>query len=371
MRRSVQAPVLALLCSWGAAWAAPLVVGQVAPLTGLESTQGRAYSAGLQLCLNAANKAGGVNGNTFALAKSDDAGKPEETVTRTRRLIAESRPIVLAGYFGNRNLDELVASRVLDDEKIALVGYRVSHIEPESPYLFNVRASLRDEIAKITEHVSLFGMKRLGVVYQESAQSAALMAVADAAAGKGGATLVKASYPAGTAKVGRAVEAMLAANPQAVMILGDGAAAAGFIEQYRSAGGNARLFAASSADIEQISKRLGEEQMQGVSIAQVTPNPYTVRTRITKEFNDAVAADAAAHVPVSYAAMEGFIACKVILEAVRRQGGRPTREGMKQALEAIANLDVGGYALSYQPGMRTGSRFVELSIITASGKIRQ
>ena len=69
--------------------------------------------------------------------------------------------------------------------------------------------------------------------------------------------------------------------------------------------------------------------------------------------------------------MEGFIAAKVIVEAVRRQGRAPTREGTAAALDAMDNYDVGGYLLSFKPGMRTGSHRVELSIVSGAGKIWQ
>jgi hypothetical protein len=37
----------------------------------------------------------------------------------------------------------------------------------------------------------------------------------------------------------------------------------------------------------------------------------------------------------------------------------------------MSSYDLGGYVIGYQPGMRSGSRLVELSIISSSGKIRQ
>jgi ABC-type branched-subunit amino acid transport system substrate-binding protein len=154
-------------------------------------------------------------------------------------------------------------------------------------------------------------------------------------------------------------------------MISSGAAAAGFIEQYRASGGTAQLFAHSGADIEQLAKRLSEEQMQGVAIAQVTPSPYKISTKLAKEFGDVVAKTPNLEVPVSYAMMEGFIAAKVIVEGVRRQGARPTREGMAPALDAIGSYDLGGYVVSYKPNMHSGSRFVELSIISGAGKIRQ
>jgi ABC-type branched-subunit amino acid transport system substrate-binding protein len=69
--------------------------------------------------------------------------------------------------------------------------------------------------------------------------------------------------------------------------------------------------------------------------------------------------------------MEGFITAKVIVEAVRRQGAHPTREGMTVALDGMDSYDLGGYVVGFRPNMHAGSRFVELSIVTGSGKIRQ
>jgi branched-chain amino acid transport system substrate-binding protein len=153
-------------------------------------------------------------------------------------------------------------------------------------------------------------------------------------------------------------------------MLATGSAAAGFIEQYRLAGGAAQLFAQSGADIEQLAQRLGEETMQGIAIAQVTPSPYKISNRLAKEFADTVAKTANIEVPPSYAMMEGFIAGKVIVEAARRMGGKASREAFVTALDSL-ETDLGGYRLGFKPGMRSGSRFVELSIVTGAGKIRQ
>jgi branched-chain amino acid transport system substrate-binding protein len=131
------------------------------------------------------------------------------------------------------------------------------------------------------------------------------------------------------------------------------------------------LFAHSGADIEQLAKRLSEEQMQGVAIAQVTPSPYKIANRLAKEFNDLATKTPNLEVPISYAMMEGYIAAKVIVEAVRRQGAKPTREGIASTLDAMDSYDLGGYVVGFAPNRRSGSRFVELSIISGAGKIRQ
>lgn len=356
-----------------AAGAAQIVVGQVAPLSGIESYQGRAYSTGIQLALNKANAAGGVNGHTFSLVSKDDAGRPAETMAATRLLLSENRPLVLAGYFGDRGMADLIGSGLLAKEKIALVGYRVNEIREEAPLVHNVRANLRDELNKLVEHMATVGVSRLGLFYQDGPGAAPLIAALEELTKTKGIKLtVKGSYAPGTAKVTSAVvDTFFAASPQAIIMLSTGSATAAFIEKYRMEGGTAKLFAHSGTDIEQISQRLGAEQMKGVAITQVTPNPYKVSAGLVKDFNDTVAKAPKLDVPVSYAMMEGYIAGAVIVEAARRMGAKVSREGFVTALEGINSLDLGGYKVGYKPGMRSGSTFVELSIITATGSIRQ
>ncbi|MDW5442706.1 ABC transporter substrate-binding protein [Polaromonas sp. SM01] len=355
-----------------AAVAAPIVVGQVAPLSGLEGTQARAYSTGLQLALSKANKAGGVNGHTFSLVRKDDGGRPADNITATQQLLNEHKPLVLAGYFGDRVIGELVSSKLLDKEKIALVGYRVNEVRSEAPLVYSVRASLRDEINKITEHLVTVGITRIGLFYQDGPGAAPLIAATEEVMkSKGAKVTAKGAYTPGTAKVSNAVvDGFIAAAPQAIIIVASGSAAAAFIEKYRMDGGTAQLFAHSGADIEQMSQRLGEEQMKGVAITQVTPNPYKISGRLTKEFSDITAKTPNLEVPVSYAMMEGYIAGSVIVEAVRRMGPKVSREAFVSALDNT-DLDLGGYKVDFDPGMRSGSRFVELSIVTSSGRIRQ
>ena len=248
------ATLLAAQC----AGAAQLVIAQVAPLSGLEAIQGRAYSVGLQLAFNNANKGGGVGGHTFSLVRKDDGGRPEDTITVTNQVLGESKPIALAGYFGNRSIAELVKSGILEKEKIALVGYRTTEIRPDVPYMYSVRAGLRDEISKIAEHLATVGITRLGLFHEDGPGAAALTAAVDEITKKTGSTITaRATYPAGTARVSPAIETFLKTPPQAIIMLATGSAAAGFIEQYRLAGGAAQLFAQSGADIEQLAQRLG------------------------------------------------------------------------------------------------------------------
>lgn len=365
------AALCAGLAAAPAASAEKIVIGQVAPLAGLEATQGRAYSFGIRLHLDQVNQAGGVHGHTFELVRKDDRGQAAETLEAARALLAENRPLVLSGFFGNRNIAELVGSSLLEKERIALVGYRSTEPAPEGAPVFGIRASLQDEIQKIATHLATVGIKRLALLHEDGPAAAGLLAATEEATKRAGAQLVgRAGYPAGSTRIGAAVEKFLADRPQAILLVTSGAAAAAFIEEYRGAGGSAQLFAHSGTELEQLSKRLSEAQMQGLAISQVTANPYKISTRLTREFNEAYAAHADPEVPVSYAMLEGYIAARVIVETVRRAGPRVSREAFAKALASEAQ-DLGGYLVDFRNGSRTGSRFVDLSIVTSSGRIRQ
>lgn len=351
----------------------PWVVGQVAPMSGPAANQGRAYADGMRLAFEQVNKAGGVQGRPVQLVTLDDLGLPEETVTKTRQLLEQSRPVVLAGYFGNRSLAALVDSKLLDQAQLSLVGYQSSDTRLQrSPRLFSTRAGLSEEISKIATHLATVGITRIALVSEERPDNDALHdIVARAIEPTGGKVVVRTAVRMGGGSMGRAVDELQALQPapQAVILVATSVATAAFVEQYRMDGGTAQIYANSESDMEQLAKRLPVEYLSGLSIAQVVPSPYKVNVRLNKEFRDAAAAPATPlSVPVGYTMMEGFVNGKVIVEALRRAQA-PSSEKIAAALRSIDAYDLGGYWVSYRSGSQVGSRYVDLSIINASGRV--
>jgi branched-chain amino acid transport system substrate-binding protein len=360
-----------------AAQAERLVVAHVAPFSGLEATRGRAYAAGLALAFNPVNKAGGVAGHTLALVSADDHNRAEDTVAELRRLLAEQKPLLLTGLVGDESVSAVLRSGLLEAEKLPVLGLRTLALDVEHPQIFPLQAGTRAELTKIVEQLATVGLKRIGLFQEEGAKLVAQTLQAGVAKVPGMAITVQTSYPAGTARATAAAERMLGSDVQAIVMVASSSAAAAFIETYRTGGGTAQLFAHSGADIEQLAKRLAEQHTQGLAIAQVVPNPYKIHLRLTREFNEAYRAAQAAGaegtsgLPVSYSMMEGYIAGRVLVEAVRKLGPHPTRENLSAALESLGSLDLGGLRLNFAPGARAGSKLVELSIVTPEGKIRQ
>ncbi|MDR3064502.1 MULTISPECIES: ABC transporter substrate-binding protein [Comamonas] len=364
---------LAALCAGGALVAQAWTVGQVAPMSGAEASQGRAYAQGMRLYFDQVNKAGGVQGQPVELAALDDLGHPEETVAKTRKLLSESKPVVLAGYFGNRNLSALLESKSLDGSQIPLVGYQSTDTRVlASPLMFSTRAGLVEQVAKISTHLATVGITRLALVFEERPDAQELTALVTKAVNPSGAKLVTSAMVKSRSGSDKAVQELQAskASPQAILLVASSPATAAFVEAYRMEGGTAQIYATAEADIEQLAKRLPVEYMSGLSIAQVVPSPYKVSGKLNKEFRDAtIAAGKSLDVPVSFAMMEGYVNAKVIVEAMRRS--QPvTPEKMSAALRGLESFDLGGYWVNFKPG-QVGSKYVDLSIVNAAGRVTQ
>ena len=71
---------------------------------------------------------------------------------------------------------------------------------------------------------------------------------------------------------------------------------------------------------------------------------------------------------VSPAMLEGFATAKVLVEALRRSVGKPTRASLQAALEGMQKYDLGGLEIGFSPTDHTGLDFADLSVIGANGK---
>lgn len=356
------------------AQAAGWTVGQVAPLSGADATQGRAYAQGMKLYFDQVNKAGGVQGQAVELVVVDDVGHPEETVSKTRKLLSDSKPVVLAGFFGNRNMTALIDSKLLESSPLSVVGYQSTDTRVlGSSQFFATRAGLAEQMNKISTHLATVGITRLALVFEDRPDAQALNDLVSKAIAPSGAKLVSAASIKNKSSVDKTVEQLRSAKTpaQAVLVVASSPTTAAFVEAYRMDGGNAQVYATAEADIEQLAKRLPVEYISGLSIAQVVPSPYKVSAKLNKEFRDAVtAAGKSVEVPVSFAMMEGYVNAKVIVEAMRRS--QPvTPEKVTAALRTLDAYDLGGYWVGYRPGSQIGSKYVDLSIVNASGRVTQ
>lgn len=358
------------------AFASTWVVGQVSSLSGAAAKQGLAYAQGMQLYFDQVNRSGGLQGRAIELVVIDDRGQPSDTVEKTRELLRDKKPLVLAGFQGNRNLRALVDSKLLDGAQVPVVGYQGTDTSLSgAPLFFGTRAGLREQIAKIASHMAVIGERQVALVHDERVDATELTNLVNNTLVASGAQLVMA-HGLGTGRkseVDAAVAALYKHNAKlhSVLMVTSSPVTASFVEAYRMDGGRAQLYALAEADAEHLATRLPTQYMSGLSIAQVVPNPYKNSLQLSRELNDTIASNQqAGKKAVSFTMMEGYVNAKVIVEAMRR--AKPlTPEKLTQVLRDMDNFDVGGYWISYPADSQVGSKYVDLSMINAYGRITQ
>ena len=368
---------LAALACWASAYSAhaasEVVIGQVAPLTGVIAGTGDEYSAGAAAYFAQVNSTGGVYGRKIKVVLKDDAYKPETTVQKTKEILENDAPVALFGFVGTANIMALNKNNILTDNRIALLAPYTGAEDlrtPVNPYIFHIRASYFDETARMVQHLHTLGLRKVAVMHQNDAFGRSGLQGAESALAKLGLKLVSAGHYDRTKpeEIDEAVKSIAPGKPDAVIMVGVNRASAAFIKKIRAEGSTARLFSISVVNFKELLKNAGEDIARGVGIAQVMPYPYTPSTPVAKEFQAAMQKHQPEKV-ISYASIEGYIAAKVLVEAVRRAGADPSRERVYNALANLKDYDVGGYKVTFGADNRVGARFVEVTVIGRDGRL--
>jgi len=367
------ATVLAASFAMSAASANDIVIGQVAPLSGVLADTGREMVLGAKVYFEQVNEQGGIHGRKIRHVVKDDGYRVEETVRLTREVIDRDGAIALIGFAGTGNVAELLSQKVLEQANIALVApYTGGEVlrTPFNPYIFHIRAGYADEAEGIVNQLAMLNMKRIGVMYQDDPFGRAGLAGVEAALKKRGLELAgTGAYEKNTDNVTEAVKALSAANPQAVVMISVNKSTAAFSKQMRSASTVAQLVNISVVNPREIARLIGPEQARGIGVAQVMPYPFTASTAIAKEYQQAMKKYAPAGAELSYTSFEEFVGAKVLAEGLRRAGPNPTREKVIRSLETLENYDTGGFTVRFSPVNRIGSRFVEITVIGREGRL--
>ena len=88
-----------LLCAAGSiqAQSGPILIGEVAPLTGPAATVGTRLNKASKMWADEINAKGGINGRKIELVTIDDAGKRSEAATAVTRLINDHHAVAVIG----------------------------------------------------------------------------------------------------------------------------------------------------------------------------------------------------------------------------------------------------------------------------------
>ena len=344
-----------------------IVLGQSAAMTGPAAQLGIQFQAGAKLLFDKVNAAGGVNGKTIELKTLDDGYEPERCGANTRKLIDED-VFSLFGYIGTPT--SVVALPLATNARIPFLAPFTgaqSLRDPFNRYAFHVRASYFDETARIVNQLYAVGMKNIAVFYQNDAYGqAGLAGVNRALAAVNSKPVALATVERNSVDVANAVKTIGAARPEAVVQISAYKSCAAYIREARKAGSGSQFFNVSFVGTAALASELGQDA-RGVVVSQVMPFPFAAVTPLSAEF---VKAAPAGKVDLNYSSMEGYVAAKVFVEALRRAGNNPTRDALITSMESLREFNLGGFFVDFSPTKHAGSTYVDLTILTSDGRVR-
>jgi branched-chain amino acid transport system substrate-binding protein len=343
-----------------------ILVGQSVVLAGPGSSLARPFYEGAKLYFDRTNAAGGVNGRKIELVTLEDHGKPENTAANTKKLIAQN-VLVLFGYYGSPQVT--AAHPIIKDSDVLLFAPMSAADEfrdAAHPNIYTLRPGYSDEVAAITKHAEMLGAKRLAILHSVDGESLSALDSAQKTMTKLGAVLVG-KYATPTGAVANAVDSALQAKPESILVIGDANSAANTVRDLRAKSFRGAIYGFSNTGESLLAEEIGTDGA-GVVVVRVVPKSDNPRVPVGREL--AVDALAAKLGKPNVYMLEGYIAARVLVEGLKRIQGEPTRAKLKQALDGLRNVDIGGFRIDYNND-RVGSKMVELALIDSQGRVRE
>lgn len=349
-----------------------ITIGMSAPFSGPNAAYGLDMRQTIQNYFEQLNKNGGVNGRKLELVALDDGYETERTVANTKTLLKEKNAFALLSFYGSSPTTEAM-NTVFGPAKVPLVGTISGAAtlrepisgNPNSRYMFNVRASYADETETIVNQLVSLGLKSIAVFYQNDGFGKSGLEGITTALKKHNLTpSAVGTVERNSVDVSKALEPIAKANPQAVIMVTLYKPTAAFVKAMKKSGQNPMFMTLSPVGTEQLVQELGPEA-RGIGISQVAPYPWNDAAPAVREYQKLVVKPA----NYSYYGMEAYLMARTMVEGLKRAGKDLSRDKLVTALESMGGVDFGGYRVNYSPASRIGSRFVELTVIGPGGKV--
>lgn len=363
----------AALCS-SAALAEPgvsadtVTLGQSTALTGPLGDLGQEVLKGAKVYFDALNARGGVNGRTIKLVTRDDAYDTKKTLDNVAAFTADDSTFALFSPFGTPNNEALIPLAQAAGIPVLTPYTGAPSIRSKtSSGVFNLRASYADEVDRLIEHLTTLGIKKIAIAYQNNAFGKEVLGAATSALEQRKLKpLLAMAVENDASNAPQATDKLMASEPEAMLLALAGKPTLEVIKNVTQRRRGMQMYALSVLATPSNLRALGSDGT-GVAISQVVPFPRNSSLPLVREYN--LAMTAAGHTEFSHLSLEGYINAKVVTEGLRRAGRNLTRAGLVSTMDGMRSYNLGGMDVSFGQGAVSGSRFVELTMINAQGKL--
>jgi branched-chain amino acid transport system substrate-binding protein len=326
--------------------------GISAAFSGPAKELGQNMKRGIEAAFNAANDAGGVFGRRLRLIAADDGYETSRAAITMKHLYEKEQVFGVIGNVGTPTA--VVALPYALERKMlffgAFTGAGLLRSDPPDRYVFNYRASYAEETNATVHYlvkVRHLRPNQIAVFAQQDAYGdSGFSGVAKAIRALGGDdnAILRLNYQRNTVDVDDAIEQLKKSRIpiRAVIMVPTYRAAAKFIEKTRDLYPNmiytSVSFVGSTALANEL-MLLGKRFATGVIVTQVVP-AVEGHSSLVLEYRSTLAKYFPGEQP-DYVSLEGYIAGKLMIEALKRNGPQLDTERLVATLEGFRNLDIG------------------------------
>jgi branched-chain amino acid transport system substrate-binding protein len=347
-----------------------ILFGQVAALNGPAQALGQGMREGILAAFEEANRTGGVGNRKLELKSIDDSYEPEKTIEATNKAIKEEKVFAILGAVGTPT--SKAGQPIATAAKVPFIGpFTGAEFlrNPFNRYIVNIRSSYFQETEAWIEHLTKdLGITSIAILYQDDAFGLAGLAGVKKAMAKRNMSLVaEGTFKRNTTAIKSALLEIMKGQPQAVVTVGPYKPIAEFIKLARQLKFDAVFMAISFVGSDSLAQELGN-QGAGVIVSQVVPFPGDRSLPVVTSYQAALAAVNPNSKP-GFVSLEGYLVGQLVVEALKRVPGEPTRETFLDAIES-APFDLGGVTLSFSTTQNQGSNQVYFTVLQADGSFR-
>ena len=348
--------------------AGALKIFQSTALTGPLADLGQAVNQGAKVYFSALNAKGGVNGRPIELTAVDDGYDVQRALVNAKGFIADRSCFAIFNCLGTPMVEAMLPLVMASGIPFFAPFTGALSARPKNARnVFNIRASYADETEHQVRHLATIGIKRIAIVHQNNGfgKDVARVARQFIASNKLTETAI-ATVENNSSEAAAAAAKIAASQPEAVLMGLAGQPTVEFVKAIRQQRKGLPLYALSVMGAAATLKAMGPDAT-GITVTQVMPLPVNNGLPLVREFQQAWKAAGVTLEP-SHLALEGYVNARVFTEALRRAGRNPTQGSFIDSVWAMKRYDLGCFEVGFTDSSRSASRFVELNMVSSTGR---
>ncbi|WP_419780501.1 ABC transporter substrate-binding protein [Maridesulfovibrio sp.] len=359
----------------------PFLLGMSAAFTGPSKGLGIELYRGSKAYFDQINTQGGVNGRKIIIKFMDDGYNPEPAIRNTIKLVEKEKVDCLFNYVGTPTVTRVLpVIKHFNSQEPEFLFFPFTGAQPQrefpyEDYVFNLRASYRQETWGLVHNLYMVGRTRIAVFYQADAYGrSGWDGIRKALTEKDLSIVSEATYRRGASfnqSMKEQVQILKRGKPDAIIAVGAYEACAAFIRDARDAGVEIPICNLSFVGsenmldlLDKLEKETGKNYTSELINSQTVPSYEDTSLPAVREYREAMSSNppppegfGKGYQPLKYSfiSFEGYLNAKVMARILERVTQPQYQHNIYAATLSIRNLDIGiGTDVNFGRGKHQG-----------------